>query len=253
MKGFLLLGIFLISTVGHSAGKKYSAGRYGSPGFDSFCVCQYGNSTEFEMFMFRRGCSVWFVQNDCGATSVISLDDPVIDSLPEKFSGKIRVGYVGHWNSSEQFIEFLQSQILPITEQRNFTALLIDNTGCNAMADADSVKAYVNTALQSTGKKVEIRGNETVSIGLWDSFYLGKGNLTATISADGGLHFPVCEDYIGSACPFRARNGHKLEGFCQAKDGVKKWLGCETKTIRKNLGRAGIQITKIDVWTEIER
>ncbi len=143
----------------------------------------------------------------------------------------MHLGYVGHWGSSNQLINFIEDNVAHVLKEKDMS-LKLDNTACNAMDRPELVKAYVDgRKLVSDDKTIEVKGNQTISIGMWNSLTFGDANLNAIITNKNQKSIlPSCNKFENEFCIGEFQN--MQVGRCISKNGEQKLLFCKEKKFK---------------------
>jgi hypothetical protein len=179
----------------------------------TLCVCQTDTNPS-EIKYYKAGCKLWLMKKSCYEKKMITQDEDLEKLLtPDYEAGSLELGYVGHWSSAEGSKNFIEEKVLPIVKNRNID-ISIDNTGCSGMNNAFKVQNYMNSLKENGLKnKIIFKGNQTTSLGMWDSFFPGKHNLYAIASTENEMPtYPSCNEFLNKRCSGSLQNRDK--GFC---------------------------------------
>jgi hypothetical protein len=100
------------------------------------CICQTGATPEYQVKFFKLGCSTWSMSQSCSEKITISINDSINEVLNQRPHVKsVKLGYVGHWASSKQTVEFLDKEIKPAVINHG-VYFDIHNTACSSMSNA---------------------------------------------------------------------------------------------------------------------
>ena len=159
------------------------------------CVCQTGTEPRKQIGFFKMGCKVWHIGRSCGKKLTVSFDKSLDEILSENPTvKKLRVSYVGHWSSAEESVQFLAGTIVPLV-RKNDVSVTIDNTACLATDNPFKILNYLKSQPDVAGK-IQFKGNQAISTGLWDKALSGKNNFWATISGEKlEVTFPSCKEF----------------------------------------------------------
>lgn len=223
------------------------------------CICQFpredakfGDGYKNEVFAYKMGCKLWLAQEKkCRKRKTIDINESLNSYLDEhiRSNEKIRLGYVGHWSSSNELIDYLRDLIEPIRLKYR-TPILIENTGCSSMDKPEIVQEYLSSIPFGSESYIKVIGNQTTSIGMWDkaSFAFRKADLIAT--ADSRFTspiFPSCDEYKNRRCT-GYQKGEK--GFCVNQDKELKELICLGKVVKKKYSTYKQKNSKY--WLDLE-
>ncbi len=167
---------------------------------NDLCVCQTGTYPTNQVGFFRLGCRMWNAGNSCGKKLIV----PETESLSRILSQNpgtrsLKVGFVGHWSSAAQSVDFLRRSIVPAM-RNNDVSVEIDNTACLATDNPFIIANYLRF-LGPIGTRIKFRGNQAISTGLWDRTLPGKHNFWATISGETlEVDFPTCAEFENRGC-----------------------------------------------------
>jgi len=210
--------------------KRFSKKR--SPKNQDVCVCQTGASPEYQIPFFQLGCIMWLATKSCNKKEMISVRDDISNEIPKESEGHtLHLGYVGHWGSSSQLIRFVENNVAPVIKEKDMS-LKLDNTACNAMDDPELVKEYVDTrGLANPGRTIELKGNQTISIGGWNAVTFGDANLNAIVKNKKQKSIlPQCKEFKNEFCVGLFQ---EMEvGRCVDKNGKEKLLFCKEKKFK---------------------
>lgn len=180
----------------------------------NICVCQTGAEPVSEIKFFKAGCSAWLKVQRCDERKMVSINDD-LDALLKNSEngGTLKLGYVGHWSSSNQTNHFLKERIIPLSKKKNMN-VNIDNSACSAMSDAFIVQDLLTKAKEEgLQTKITFKGNQAISLGLWNWFIGFTYNLPATASTEfQNAKFPKCEEFENKSCSESFQD--KENGFC---------------------------------------
>lgn len=196
----------------------------------TMCVCQTGSEPLNQVKAFKAGCAVWLAARSCDERKIVSVSADLEKTIPEAFNdGTIKLGYVGHWSSSSETKDFLNKSIVPLAEKRNLD-FIIDNTACDGMSNAFEVQDYL-IDLKNKGfkNKIEFKGNQVVSLGIWNNLLGNTFNLFAGASTDSvKTKFPVCSSFLNQKCSrlFQENNS----GLCVNESHELELLTCQMNT-----------------------
>lgn len=218
---FLLLCLIFLSTRSFAAD------------FD-LCVCQTGTSPRGQVGFFKLGCKFWNATQSCTKKMTAGFDDSLDELLAQHpATKKLRLGYVGHWSSARASSAFLQNQIVPLVKKHD-VAVSVDNTACLATDNPYFIQKYLRSVPEVAGR-IDFRGNQAISTGMWDKLFEGKNNFWARVSGDPvAVTFPACREFEGKVCSrdFQ-KNG---TGVCEDQnEGTHVFLRCqeETRTVTR--------------------
>ena len=176
------------------------------------CICQTGIRPSSQLPFFKIGCRLWNLAQKCNEKLTISVNDSIEDILSSRPQVKaIKLGYVGHWGSADEAVDFLHDKIMPSIIKYN-VHFDIHNTACLSTDNPYDILNY----LKSIGKyaaNINFKGNQAVSLGIWDSVLPGKNNFWANI--DGGdlnVTYPNCTEYENKTCAGMFQDNEK--GIC---------------------------------------
>lgn len=178
------------------------------------CFCEFGAEPAAQSPAFRVGCEMWFAtQDSCSIHRVVPQGtDYSRQSLPEGTT-ELSIGYVGHWSDSRELIEYLRRSIVPLLD-RGYSVSL-DNSACRGMNRPDTVADFVASLRLRRGQHLDIKGNQTISVGQWDVVF-GKGaNFWAKVSSrrPGVVEYPDCAAFLGKNCLIQAQENEN--GTCR--------------------------------------
>jgi hypothetical protein len=170
----------------------------------NICICQIDTISR-EVPFYRAGCGLWLNGQRCDEQVTISITENLRDHLrPEHRGQKLSLGYVGHWSSSNQTVDFLRKEITPVMNEFDMD-VFYENTACNPMDNPELVQDYINSAELPTARRLEVRGAQSISIGMWDPLDLTlRANVPAIASTE--LQTPAfadCANYEDYRCSNR--------------------------------------------------
>lgn len=199
------------------------------------CICQYpkkdakyGRGFKKEVFFYKMGCAAWLItEKECRKQKIIDINKPLSSYLDKvlKQDEKIRLGYVGHWKSSNALISFLKKEVEPLMGKYR-SPILVDNTACLAMNDAEKVQRYLDSIPSTESLYMSVKGNQTTSIGMWDKLSVGyrKADLVAYADSRGtSFNYPACNVFLEKRC---TAFQNKDVGYCTDEGGVTRELVC---------------------------
>lgn len=219
------------------------------------CICQYpkedarfGEGVRGEIGSYKMGCALWLIkEKDCRREKIMSINRPLEPFLSRvlRNTEKVRVGYVGHWSSSEEMVGYLKSDIEPL-RQKFQVPFVITNTACLAMENAHIVQDYVKTIPSSDKAYLAVEGTQTTSIGVWDEVIPHKRKADLIASVDSRQLAPVyphCKEFLRKGCTaFQEAE----KGFCSEDDGSLSSLICYREIKEKANGE--YKLRKVRKW-----
>ncbi len=167
---------------------------------NDLCICQTGTSPANQVGFFRLGCRMWNAGNSCGRKLTVP-ESENLDGILARYPGtrSLKVGFVGHWSSASQSVDFLRSNITPLLRKYD-VSIEIDNTACLATDNPYIIASYLRS-LGGLSERIKFRGNQAISTGLWDRTLPGKHNFWAVINgASLDVDFPSCEEFENRGC-----------------------------------------------------
>jgi len=169
--------------------------------FKKSCYCETGNWPKDQKKLFEIGCAVWLArQSGCNLKEIVDEDIDYTQKDIPKNTKLLSVGYVGHWDNSKHFIDYLDNSILPVMRAKSISAD-VDNTACDAMHDPERVFDYLKTQSFAPDQFLKARGNQAISIGTWDVILPSDLNFIAEVSSRvNHVIYPSCGDYEHYAC-----------------------------------------------------
>jgi hypothetical protein len=214
-------------------------------GSSSFCICQTGDNPGNQVLFFQAGCVLWLAANRCIGGSIQPVSEKI--TLPSK-TRHLYVGYVGHWGSSEELVSYLDQFISPILS-RGLESVYIDNTACFAMDNPTLVLNWLSSARKNFSGKIEIVGNQTLSIGMWQPMYWGKANFSAKVVSNiEHAQYPACVIYENQRCVGTLRIQEGETGLCTDANGRTRRLMC---TPREFVHYYTDEFGQPNSWTEV--
>lgn len=198
---------------------------------ETCCICQTGTGMAFELPFFDVGCKIWLAQQSgCDMKKTVKYQRDSLSYIPRSCDGgEVRLGFVGHWNSTRQTINFLE----PLIEEGMFRRKMsfdIDNTACFAMDRPNDLKNFFDYKQQLPAEQfLRFRGNQVLSVGTWDDipFAFGSSNFYAIYdSRTGQVTYPNCSEFRGEVCSatFGIQKGQR--GQCINEQGELEILEC---------------------------
>jgi len=191
----------------------------------TFCLCQTGSAPDIEKPAYAAGCQIW-LQSQTGCLQKVIEEHSTLMNFPQSWrNGVLRLGYVGHWGSSRETVDFLARAIIPAVWGRN---LSVDwhNSACGVMDDPTLVQTYLrNAANIDTRTYVSVTGAQTISIGLWAGLLPVTANVPATVRSDRmNPSYAACEDYRDKTCVREFQNSRRV--VCREATGMYRRLSC---------------------------
>jgi hypothetical protein len=205
---------------------------------NDLCVCMIGAYPTNQQKFFKLGCSLWFTQQSCEAKRrIVEEGDPSFaDALSTTPHGsKVVLGFVGHWGSAGQTVDWLKKDILPVASEREID-LRVDNTACSGGDDPTRLREGTAQLLRELPvPNLEVKVNQEVSSGMWDPYLPGKNNFWVEYRNQGGsdgLRFPECRSFEKRSCWGWMQGGGS--GFCEEEEN-------------------GVRIPRLLVCSQVER
>lgn len=197
----------------------------GAVSLSTQCVCITGTQPYLWVPFFKAGCALWLAENLCLRGTIQPMDRPIrLDSFS---SEELRLGVVAERDFSTDFIAFLEQRISPLLTlgaKGNFSVLRIDDTACNGLRNPESVYSWLEQASKVFKGKIEIKANQTISLGMWRPFFPGRPNFTAIARSGEPYQLPACSDYAGHRCAEGPQGGMSAE--CRDINGQILTLRC---------------------------
>ncbi len=199
-----------------------------NPSSSKACYCETGNWPTSQLGFFQIGCEVWLTrQHDCNLKKVIVEDTSYISLQMPQNTKMLNIGYVGHWNNSKHFVDYLDASIIPFMHSTR-NSVFVDNTACDAMNDPVQVYKFLSTQTFQKDQSLVARGNQVTSIGTWDIVLPPSDNFTAEVSSQvDHVIYPDCEKYEFRACIESIQQGEL--GYCvDKKQSTTELVCCES-------------------------
>ena len=165
------------------------------------CVCQTGLGKTSVGF-FKVGCAMWLgQQKNCGYEDIHSFGDYDLSKIPAKCDGKVlKIGYVGHWGTSDGTSYYVQKMLRELVQKRNMS-VEYDNTACRAADNTEMVAKEAATYNLPPGKYLTLTAYQVNSVGLWDTVVPGRPNVWAKFDTrTGEVEYPTCDEYYFRGC-----------------------------------------------------
>lgn len=175
--------------------------------FADICICETMKQANEEAW-YKKGCSLWYErQTDCSQRvdrEFGRFGEFKKLEIPDDWKGqKIRLGYVGHWQNSNQTIDYVNSVLVPAMKKTG-ASLVFDNTACSGLSDAEAVQSHLKNKIKtqlSEGQTLTILGHQVTSIGLWDTVLGTSYNLAGQVSSgQERVKYPQCDPFVGKPC-----------------------------------------------------
>ncbi|MCX7978981.1 MAG: hypothetical protein N2578_08260 [Bdellovibrionaceae bacterium] len=208
------------------------------------CVCEIGLKPAYQRSFFYKGCEMWLKeQKNCSTKEIRDHQSNGIIPLNHLcHSGKLRLGYVGHWSSWAETHNHVMNAIHPTMDHYNVN-VYIDNTACLGLDDPEKLLRYYRmnkdsaeaTAALSKKKEsslpfryrgeIHIRAHQVRSIGMWDRIFSSSANFDAFVSLNEGVVlYPTCRKFEDKPCEQAFQAGD--QGVCIDDSGQKRTLKC---------------------------
>lgn len=171
------------------------------PSSHTSCFCEIGAYPTNQQIFFTLGCEVWLArQYSCNYKTIILQDTSYLKTAMPTDTNALNVGYVGHWDNSVHFIDYLNNSILPFMQTRG-ASVFVDNTACDAMKDPENVSRFLKSQTFGPNQTLVARGNQATSIGTWDIVLPSSDNFTAEVSSTvDHVIYPDCQNYENKPC-----------------------------------------------------
>jgi len=217
---------------------------------ESDCICEIDDYPKEHQIFYRAGCALWSAQQRrCKSKAIVSKGFDYKLFASRARSTALNVGYVGHWGGSNQMKEYIEMNFETLL--KSGMNLRIDNTACYPMDRPEQIENYLRTLQLPANSRVVIRGNQNLSVGKWDVFFLLRhANIwaqTELVSTGVRTYYPKCSDYIDGYCMTGIQTG---TGAKCVEDGSTKLthLRCCRKNLRtQNTDTSGISAPD-SVW-----
>ncbi len=227
-------------------------------GLDDLCICQTGSEPREQVPAFFAGCEAWLNLQMCVRKKIVSISKPLIDVVDKGMKPRsIKVGYVGHWGSAEESVQYLSSEILPVIKKYD-VSIKVDNTACLAVDNPYVIMDYLNSITE--GPRIRFLGNQAISTGMWDKFLPGRNNFWAKIDGKKKeVTFPSCKSFEKKICFGMFQGGEK--GICHdTKTDGHAFLECAGKEdelieqkVTDTLKGGGVGVLKkLDHWKRMD-
>lgn len=179
----------------------------------SCCVCQVGSRPKWQRPFFKAGCSMWLnEQTGCDLSSTQEIgfvtsasdQDVTLDIPMACYGGKLKLGYVGHWDA-DSTEPFISRTIIPSAKYYKLSSLQYDNTACSALEEPekmqDLIRSLSQTAPLPVDVTIEMLGNQCTSYSMWSRFFGDSPNFRCKIGTECEVpKFPSCLAYEKKAC-----------------------------------------------------
>jgi hypothetical protein len=205
--------------------------------FADVCICQYpkedavyGEGYKGEIGFYKMGCALWQVlERDCRKRKVMDINEDLTPYLDQHLRSqeKIKLSYVGHWDNSITMMYYIHRVVKPLID-RYETSVDVENTACSSMDYAPLIQDRVASYELPEGVSLNVIGNQTISIGMWDKLLIGyrKADLYAVAdSNNSSITYPACETFLNKRCT-GFQEGEK--GYC-TEENKNKMLICKAK------------------------
>ncbi len=165
------------------------------------CFCEIGDLPASQQSFFKMGCNMWLkTQKNCDVKAVVPQNANYADMNLSCRNGEMSVGYVGHWESSYQTVNYLQRSIVPAIKNHN-VSVQVNNTACRSMSAPDDVFKFVKGLALPTGKSLSVVGNQVLSVGKWDILLGSSINFIAGASSNkDSVQYPSCKSFKDRPC-----------------------------------------------------
>jgi hypothetical protein len=176
------------------------------------CICQTGLQPTNEIHWFKKGCKLWLSkQKNCSTKSVEPIqENDLVSSALKCEGGAVKLGYVGHWGSSSQLIDYLSESLIP-TAKAYKVDIDYDQTACTSMDNPKLIEDFFSEL--NIESKITVKGNQVTSTGMWDDVLPHKTNFWARInSRDQRIEFPLCTSFENKRCFGKYQKNET--GFC---------------------------------------
>jgi hypothetical protein len=179
------------------------------------CICQTGSSPKEEIKFFKLGCNTWNSTQSCSEKIIIGLNDSIDDALASRPEVKsVKLGYVGHWGSSSEVVDFLRDKVIPVAKKRDIY-FDIHNSACSSMENPYEIQKYLKS-IGEDARHIHFLGNQVISTGGWDPLLPGKNNFWASINGSSlNIEFPNCKEFEKKQCMKMFQNDEQSICFNQ--------------------------------------
>lgn len=214
------------------------------PAFADICICQYpeedakfGMGRQGEIGFYKMGCALWLMRESyCRREKIVNINIPLEPYLSKALLGneKVRIGFVGHWESSMEYVDYLRADIEPLL-QKFQVPFEINNTACYAMNDPEFVQDYLNTVSSSGNAYIKVEGAQTASIGMWDKVLIHRQKADLVAFADSRKKtpaYPYCKEFLNRNC---STYQDRESGSCAETDGSLSNLICQKSIGERNV------------------
>jgi hypothetical protein len=167
---------------------------------DTCCICQTGLKPTNEIHWFKKGCKLWLSkQKNCSSKKIEPIDKvDLVNSALKCEGGVVKLGYVGHWGSSSELIDFLSKSLVP-TSKAYKVDIDYDQTACTSMNNPALVEDFFDSL--NIENKITVKGNQVTSTGMWDDVLPHKTNFWAKINShEKKIQFPKCSNFKNKTC-----------------------------------------------------
>lgn len=189
------------------------------------CYCEIGDYPSEQQGFFKVGCNLWLAgQKNCDIKEIVPQNTRYQDMNLSCANGEMSVGYVGHWGSSYQMVSYLQRTIVPAMQKHN-VSVKVDNTACLAMDNPNIIHDYIKAIPFNRDQFLDVKGNQVLSIGKWDSVIGKSANFAASVSSRlDTVDYPSCKSFRGYNCVQQVQLGQY--GYCRENNGSVVQLTC---------------------------
>jgi len=164
-----------------------------------YCFCEIGNYPESQQVFFKVGCDMWLgAQRNCAVQETVPQNHNY-SQMEFPRGSQLVVGYVGHWSSSYEMINYLDQVIVPAMNKHHLSAV-VDNTACLGMDHPEAVQHYIRGLNLARDQALDVRGNQTVSVGKWGDFMPSLNFWAHVSSRRSEVSYPNCKAYEDYPC-----------------------------------------------------
>ncbi len=196
------------------------------------CVCQTGDAPVNQIKFFTIGCKTWLNSHSCNAKETTDVKTSLGEIIQRHNAAKrIKIGYVGHWASASETVNYLKNKVTADIGKFDLQFVDIDNTACLSNDNPYDILKYFKKIGRDTAAKINVRGNQVNSAGMWDSVLPGKANFWAVANGENmQAIFPNCTEFRGRNCYSNFQAGDT--GVCYNSDAKKyEHLTCLKKRL----------------------
>lgn len=221
------------------------------------CICQTGIGPTKWIPFFKLGCAVWLgQQKNCGYKDTHSFGDYDLSHIPKSCDGGIlKLGYVGHWGTSQGTIFYSQKIIKELVQDRNMS-VEFENTACRGSDDGEKIAKEISLLNIPPERHFSLQAYQVPSVGLWEVLIPGKPNFWSKYdSRTGKIEYPSCNEFLFRGCSSVLAKQLGKSALCREDENTLRKLTCcdveiQNRKFRTKGNEEVVELSRAAKWVD---